>query len=82
MFNAGCSACGCCTIGFVIVAVVFSVLVLPEYQLINSFQQDSCMMYDCGGEQRCIRLFDNRLPYFNSVIHLFSVRFYRVLILL
>jgi hypothetical protein len=56
--NAGFSACGCCTIGFIVIASVFSSLVLPEYQMINSFQQDSCMMYDCGGEMRLFLSFD------------------------
>jgi len=52
--NAGPIACGCCTIGFIVVMVVFFMLLLPEFQLIQSFQQDSCMMYDCGGETRPI----------------------------
>jgi hypothetical protein len=50
---AGITACGCCSIGAVIIASVFLVFVVPEYQMINSFQQDSCMMYDCGGEMLC-----------------------------
>jgi hypothetical protein len=50
---AGITACGCCSIGAVIIASVFLVFVAPEYQMINSFQQDSCMMYDCGGEMLC-----------------------------
>lgn len=47
--NAGCTACSCCSLGAFIVALVFFVLLLPEYQFVSSFLQDSCMMYDCGG---------------------------------
>jgi hypothetical protein len=49
--TAGFAACSCCTLGFIIIMSVFGSLVLPEYQMINSFQQDSCMMYDCGGKR-------------------------------
>jgi hypothetical protein len=65
--NAGCTACGCCTIGFIVIALVFSLLVLPEFQTISSFQQDSCMMYDCGGGYHSIRSSCYATPYrFNN----------------
>ncbi len=49
--NAGFTACSCCTVGAVVIGLVFFFAVVPEFQMINSFQQDSCMMYDCGGDK-------------------------------